>query len=181
MFGGESGSFQTKWLTAISKKSEIHELNESAFKKLHLKFENEKNIQIKNCNSINELKSGNLHGKYDLISVDNPLGYYGYYEHFDFFIDVLHALPPNGCALFNVVTCPYNKFSSENENWMDARERFYGKTVITPAFIEAFYKTMCMFRGFNIEIQMHPKELINGQPYLYHMKVVKKNEDKFYN
>lgn len=85
MFGGESGSFQTKWLTAISKKSEIHELNESAFKKLHLKFENEKNIQIKNCNSINELKSGNLHGKYDLISVDNPLGYYGYYEHFDFF------------------------------------------------------------------------------------------------
>lgn len=113
-------------------------------------------------------------GKFDIVSIDNPLSLYGSSsskcEHFDVIKYATRIVSRPGAILFNVVTSPYNADSVDNRMWMERRKIFYGADAhnLTVRFLMEFYQRLFLSYGFeDFDLDFACRELDKSNPYFY--------------
>jgi 16S rRNA G966 N2-methylase RsmD len=138
---------------------------------LNLNFPNA-NIQI--LDSINMLKTLDSNcEKYDLVSVDNPLGCYGQYcENFEVVENIYNLLKKKAILLINIVPRPYN-YINIDKDWQKRRKDFYNvKDDQSLSFNDVLitYKRIFSSAGYKIsDYEYLCREYANDLDYVYYL------------
>lgn len=122
---------------------------------------------IKNLNE-SLLKSEEI----NIISIDNPLGFFGenkeYCEHFDFINQLYKLIQKKSILAFNIVKKPYNY--QQNERWNIKRQSFYNKKFVELDldYAKRFYVESLQKQGIKVfDSQIICRELDNELDYFY--------------
>lgn len=128
------------------------------------------------CDSIERLAtSPDSSRKFDVISIDNPLGCYGperrYCEHFEAIGSLACRLEPRAAIIFNVVRKPFNLH--RDPQWQERRATFYGidsTEDISISFLEDFYTALLERQHLKVErIFSRCREFNEQEDYFYFM------------
>lgn len=130
--------------------------------------------KIKILDSIKMLQSFNeVTEKYDLVSVDNPLGCFDQYcENFEVVENIHKILNDQSVLLINIVPRPYG-YSDIEEKWKEKRQKFY--SVHSDQSIDFYdilsaYKSKLGDEGFNIsDYEYICRVYANDIDYFYYL------------
>ena len=165
------GDWHTKTLFNEYTDVTLCEINNSYKNSLTLNFPKAK---IKILDSIKMLQELNEDTeKFDLISVDNPLGCYGEYcENFEVFENITKILNDKSILLINIVPRPYNH-ENIDPKWKNKRLNFYGvKSDESLDFknILEIYKNKLLTSGFVInDYEYICREYFDDVDYFYYL------------
>ena len=165
------GSWHTKTLFSEFTDVTLCEINSIYRDSLSLNFPSAKIKILDSIKMLQAIKDDTE--KYDLVSVDNPLGCFDQYcENFEVVENIHKILNDQSVLLINIVPRPYG-YSAIEEKWKERRLKFY--SVYSDQSID-FYDILNAYKiklgdvGFNIsDYEYICREYANDMDYFYYL------------
>jgi len=164
------GDWHTKELFKDSKDITLLEVDKNYLEDLKSNFPHAEIYQTDSVDWTSKIKSK----KYDIVSIDNPLGCYGKYcENFEIIHNIHNLLANDSVLLVNIVPRPYDTGFGIPLDWDTRRCRFYNVVNSNNLDFKTILKTYTDILNSNgIEVKDYEyicREYANGLDYFYYL------------